>query len=309
MTRSLLRALIALTFLVGVGAAYHSWVKGFFTVKVLSPFEPEPVCAAAIPSEPLLEQIDAVLRQRFHYLAKGAQCFAFQSEDGRYVLKMVKQYRVWPREWWADVPLPSALHAWRDRKIAKANDKRQQWFASFKFIEENLKEENGVLHLQSFPSKVWDRSVTLVDAAGFSHTVNLAKTTFILQKKAETFEQRLKKRLENDDLQGAIADLHAFLGLLQGRLQRGICDHDRKVLDNYGFCEDQAMAIDVGNFYVDESVSHPQAAYREIERMAQQLKEFLEKRSPALHLALSHELDALRPGERVDSREESREFQ
>src|SRR5579871_916778 len=52
------------------------------------------------------KEIERILSQKFTYLARGSQAFAFISEDGRYVLKMFKQHKWHSKNLLGYIPLP-----------------------------------------------------------------------------------------------------------------------------------------------------------------------------------------------------------
>ena len=62
----------------------HSFCSHF----IHSSFPNANLFALPAPTEEELNQLDTILKQKFHYLAKGTHCFAFLSENQYYVIKL-----------------------------------------------------------------------------------------------------------------------------------------------------------------------------------------------------------------------------
>ena len=72
--------------ILGVGKGWH-WIKDGFSIQ-----------RTAFPLAPIQESLvdeetRAALQQTYDYLGRGHQCYAFQSADGRYVLKLPRADR------------------------------------------------------------------------------------------------------------------------------------------------------------------------------------------------------------------------
>src|SRR5581483_5199999 len=88
MARKLTKLLIFVGILIGVDRFCYTQTKGFRPDKITD----------TLPNvdtweTPLSEEAQAVLDQPFRLLGCGAECYAFLSADGEYVLKFFKMHR------------------------------------------------------------------------------------------------------------------------------------------------------------------------------------------------------------------------
>src|SRR5579872_5769568 len=75
-----------------------------------------------------------ILSQPFHYLGRGRQCFAFASEDGKYVLKCIRTDK-FKAPFWTHI-FPNILK----KKQSKIEQKKYLVFESFRMANEELKD-------------------------------------------------------------------------------------------------------------------------------------------------------------------------
>ena len=129
---------------------------------------------SAAPTLPFTNQGETlatqeILKQPFHYLARGGQTFVFVSEDQKYVLKFFKNS---PN---AFVPLKK----YHTKKIGKLMRDIEGYLLAF----ERLPEESGLIFLKLDTETPFDQTVTIVDKLGIQHELSLQKTLFVVQKK------------------------------------------------------------------------------------------------------------------------------
>lgn len=186
--------------------------------------------------------------QKYVYLSRGRQCYAFASEDGRYVLKF-------PRSDSYKVPLwlRACSFSFLDRKrelcfAAKKN--RLNWLInSFSLAYSDLKEETALLYLHLSPTQYLKGSVPIQDSLGRIYYLDLDKTAFALQEKKPLLMPLFQERLKSGDREGAKFLLEAFMDLVSIRAKKGIFNKDGSFLRNFGFDGRRAIQIDIGDFY------------------------------------------------------------
>lgn len=199
-----------------------------------------------------------VFEQRFVYLAAGGQCFAFLSEDGKYVLKFFKH------------PLK----------------KLNRDYSSYKLAMEKLPEETGLLFVHLNKTKNLEKKARIVDKLGIEHRVDLDRHDFILQKRAVMTYPHLLHLVQANDLEGAKEAIDSICALILNRCQKGIHDDDAKIHRNCGFIDNQAVIIDVGRFRPDVRRLDPKVQSADLIRCTEKLKAYLEEISPELALYL-----------------------
>jgi len=87
----------------------HKKTDGFSVARIHSTLPWNPAWETApLPGEEQHE-LEQALSQKFHYLGCGGQCFAFSSEDERYVIKFFKHRIRNPYSLLLHLPLPKVL--------------------------------------------------------------------------------------------------------------------------------------------------------------------------------------------------------
>lgn len=253
--------------LVGIWAVArfcHHQTDGFRMSKLIdnsSPF------AWQIPT-PLAEDekvaIDALLSQRFTYLARGKQSFAFVSEDGQTVLKLFNN-RLHRRAKWL--------------RSEKAKQKLDAVFTSYQLADERLKEETGLLYFH--PQAGDDRfpNTKLIDRLGIVHEIDLNHCGFLLQKRAVLAYDYLKGCKGDEERKAAVI---AIVELMRAKMDIGIADHDPLVRANIGFSQGQPIQIDVGPLSENPELKDLEKQREELTKMTLGFKHWLEANYPEL---------------------------
>lgn len=229
------------------------------------------------------KQIDRLLDQPFTFLGSGGWCFAFLGQDQKTVLKFYKHSHLLPS---------SILNEFSFKKLFLESDPWPQhipYFQEFNFkscllLYTHVKEHSGILYVHLNKTVDKHQPVTLIDNIGIPHVIDLDKTEFIVQKKAELLFphiQRLSKQKKIDEAKRCLDD---FLSCLISFCKHGIHDTDRSLRNNYGFTEDGAVALDVSSFEFDEAIKNPGNYKKEIVNKTQRLSRFLRKYHPDLYL-------------------------
>ncbi len=175
------------------------------------------------------EEITRVLSQPFHYLSRGGQCFAFVSDDGKYVIKFFRQR--------------SSKYKGEKKKAMY-----QMYFESAALAYRELREESSLIwvHLSRTPTQ--PRVLKIYDKLHIAHNVYLENTIFVLQKKGILPVDYFSALVKNHALEQAKQGLIDMASLIAQRCNKGIDDIDAALHKNMGFFDGQPMFIDIGNF-------------------------------------------------------------
>ena len=185
----------------GVNEAYQKKTRFGLLAKFSSP--------TFVPSEewelPPLKQeeqneVDQILSQKFTYLARGSQAFAFISEDKKYILKLFKQHKWHPKNLLGYIPL-SFNPYYQD--YLQRQRKQQAVLKSCKTALLHVKQDTGVLFAHLNPTPLSVEQTTLIDKKGKSWTLDLSQSCFLLQKKADLFYPHIQVLMEKGDIDGA----------------------------------------------------------------------------------------------------------
>jgi hypothetical protein len=210
--------------------------------------------------EPPDAQTNAILGQKFRYLGRGMQSFAFVSEDDKYVLKLFNnkyQKKLYNKELCAQ--------------------KLQKTFNSYKIAYSLMKEECGLVYMQLSPSQFFEGPTIIIDKLNISHSIDLNNSAFVIQKKADNVYSTLQKLLEQDKIEEAKRALFSLLCLIDRKLQK-VSDTDPLIRTNMGFIGLQAIQIDLGPFAPTPSTNRKS----DFKHITTSLKNWLQDHAPNL---------------------------
>lgn len=234
-------------------------------------------------------EVDQILSQKFTYLARGSQAFAFVSEDGKYVLKLFKQHKWHPSNILGYLPLPFNPY-YKDYLVRQG--KQNAVLSSCKLALLNVKEDTGVLYAHLNPTKLNVPPVDLVDKHGKSWTLDLSKSCFLLQKRAELFYPHVERLMEEGDVDGAKYAITSTLKLLDRFISMGVFENNAILRKNFGFIDNEAVQFDIGKFKFDASREPDR---REIRIVAKNFYRWIGKNYPELLEHFDHQLTIFSP--------------
>ncbi len=225
---------------------------GCFTIARISsdlPFHPEWVV-----EDPDESQIKQTLSQPYSFLGKGAQSFAFASEDGKTVIKFFRHH-----------------HLKKNSKLAKD-------FGSYKLAYERLRNETGLLYLHLNKTSHLNQILDLVDKIGIHHKIDLDQYEFLVQKRATPAYPALQQWIDEGKTEEAKQALTALVHLLRERSRKGIHDKDPDLNTNFGFIGTTPIQFDIGRFKLRQTPPDN----NELIRITDNLQQWLRIRSPEL---------------------------
>lgn len=197
---------------------------------------------------------EAVLAQSFRYLGKGRQCYVFESEDGKYVIKL---FRFDPK---GKTQLETALRLFAGCMLALS-----------------VPEETGLLYLHLNETEGLFSPFRGKGPLGRRIRLDLDRCRFALQRKALPFGPELFKARDEGRLEERIEQI---VSLLERRIARGIGNNDPSLWRNFGFLEGQAIEIDFGNFVSRPDFADRKQAEQELARYLGPLRSWLERNAP-----------------------------
>jgi hypothetical protein len=276
--QSLLLALLA----IALQRFCHRQTDGFALHKILSSL---PTLAETTDPSLLREckAVSSVLQQPFYYLAKGAQCYTFASEDGSVVLKFFRHHRAEPLL--GDLRFP-----FLEKKRIRYEKKRIKDFNSYALAYRLFKEESGLIFLHLHKGDLPLPQITLYDKIGVRHQLDLKNVEFILQKKAQLIYPTFAHWIKTHRMETCERALSSLVSLLICRCQKGIFDKDPDLNSNFGFLEDIPIQIDVGRFSKDNRRRDISIYRDEIQRITDHLKQWLYRERPPLSAFLEEEI-------------------
>lgn len=187
-------------------------------------------------SPPPMEEVDQALHQKYRYLARGAQSFAFVSEDGRYVIKFFRMKHL----------LSKFKDHFRPGVVKRRQESLASIFGAHVLAWNELREESGLVFLHLNKTDHLKIQLPVTDWLGRRHQIDLDQTEFVVQRKAElifTYLEKLKKSGGEESVKKAMDD---FMDLIHLQQSKEIFDRDKAVSHNYGFVDGRPIHVDIG---------------------------------------------------------------
>lgn len=258
-----------------IGCAIFITVERFCYFQTGSFSLPKMVHEGAPPS-PTSPDSSVHLHQPLRFIGAGKQFFAFETADGKYVVKFMKWSRRRPLPWLEKLPLTEYL---AKRARLATNLQKSSLLALEKLPEETQ------LVVPTLPE-----TFTLIDKLGITHTVPSNSVHFYVQRKAINFTDHF-----NNNPTDAL--IHSFIHTVATQCQSGIVNLDPVIDRNYGVVNGQVILLDIGSFLKSPKLHHTAAIQHEIVLELLPLRAWIQKNHPE-HLAtfdrtLSQELDSL----------------
>jgi len=258
---------------------------GFTLLGICSDLSYHPEWETSVPQNEQ-NDLEDVFNQPYHYLNKGAQCYAFVSQDDKYVVKFFRFSHLRAPVWLRKLPVPFFLEEIHKQKVWKKESKLYKDFNSYLLAYRYLKEDTGLIFIHLNKTHHLHKRLKIFDKLNIGHIIDLDHMEFLVQKKADLIYPTLEKWIENKEWNEAKNGLHSLVCLLKRRLRKNIYDKDPDINTNFGFIDGQAVQIDIGRFKSGPYFL-PQ---EELIRITDHLCQWLEVKAPKLFQFLKEEI-------------------
>lgn len=229
---------------------------------------------------------EGLLSRPFYYLGHGRQCYAFESQDGQYVVKFFNFSSNHKPSFLERFKLPSFLE-----KIFLRKEKRGKAFFRGYFLDDLLKDTSPKMTatlLVQLGRGSSHKDLALYDKWHQMHHVHLDETAFVLQRKVYPFFSWLQESLFQEDLfRERIA---AYVDLIFSRLERGIFDPDGRLLEHIGLVDGSLVFFDQGRIFFEKKLEEPSFRVQKMKKETQLLRKFLLKEHPEKLKILEEEI-------------------
>ena len=238
------------------------------------------------------QALDAILNQKFSYIGKGSQSYAFSSEDNQYVLKFFK-FKHLKQHWFVEL-LPSflpPLSSYRSQQYTRKQRKLNGLFEGYRLAYEVYRPQSGLIYIHLNKSKDLHKILTVYDKIGLPREIDLNQVVFIIQRKGKTTRNILAEDLNGHNLAAAKEHLDKILSFYADEYRLGIFDKDHGVLINTGFLNETPFHLDVGKLTKNEAMKNPAEDLKDITLISDKLKIWLKKNYPENYEELSSFID------------------
>ncbi len=276
--RNLFLFSLTLSLIWGVTYSYIQVTDGFSLRQMTSSLPPCPQYEVALNGEKLAS-LEEILAQPFSYLGKGCQFYAFESKDGKYVIKFLKHKHLRPYTWLERLPLPANLRARSQAKIERRQERVEKLFSSCKLAYEEMQEETGLVYIHLHRTPATGKRVTLTDRIGRLYQIDIDHYEFVVQKRALSVEEVFEKIQSQEELASRVEQL---MDVIKRRAAKGIADRDRSFVQNVGFTLDgsQAVFVDTGQFFHSDEVLRAEGLAKDLEKRLHNLRHWTERHFP-----------------------------
>lgn len=272
--------LIASLVLFGLVRLYYTLTDDFRLANISYEIPNRTEWEIAAPSPNEKARLNAILNQQFFYIGKGAQSYAFGSEDGLYVLKFFKFKHLRPSFWLDILPSLSFFQDYRTKQMQRKERKLEGVFAGYHLAYEVHRNESGLLFLHLNKSKDLYPQVLVFDKMGLQHTIPLDDVVFLVQERAEPVRSVIHNLLQQRDIEGAKRKIDAILTLYLSEYAKGIYDNDHGVMRNVGFVGDRPLHLDVGKLKKNASIKEQVNYSRDLALVANRMGSWLSRYEP-----------------------------
>lgn len=219
--------------------------------------------------------LQKILELEFAYLGKGAQSYAFVSQDDRYVLKFFKFKHLKPSLIHDLLPSFGFIKEYKDNQAERKRRKLYGVFQGYKLAFDEHRLESGLLFIQLNVTGNPKRRVKIRDKIGIGHLVDLEHIPFIIQEKGQTLRFVLGQLLQKGDLKGTEERIGKIFELYTSEYNKGIYDHDHGVMYNTGFVGKRPIHLDVGKMHRQELMRQKEAAKNDMELVAAKMNAWI----------------------------------
>ncbi len=225
-------------------------------------------------------EVKEILNQPYFYLARGQQAYAFVSEDQKYVIKFLRLPKYHAPFWSSISFLPKYLI--EKGKIMAAERKKAllSYKNSIELAQKHLKESSALIYCHLNQSSDLQKSLTVFDPLGISHSLNLDSYSFVIQRKTELIGPFLKKLRNKFDVEGIENTISAFISTVKIRSQKKIRNKNRNCMKNLGVLDGRVVEFDVGELRMNPDLNDPKVFAIELEKSTRQLKKWLTENLP-----------------------------
>ncbi len=198
------------------------------------------------------KNFDEILKQKFHYIGKGAQSYAFKSADDRYVLKFFKFKHLKPSLFIDLLPSIGVFKVYKDKQIERKRRLLNSVFDGYRLAYEVHGPETGLIYIHLNKSNNLHTTAHVKDKMGLEKNIDLDEIPFILQEKVKTTRMVMVDLMNQGNVALAEQRIKQIFDLYLLEYSKGIYDRDHGVMHNTGFVDDKPIHLDVGKLTKDE---------------------------------------------------------
>jgi hypothetical protein len=280
---AVIKLFLSLLAIYGTARACHHATQGFSLSKIEGNLSSQNLDETDLPPPGM--------KQKFYFLGKGKQSFAFVSEDGQTVLKLFNNRYAKKIELFSHLSHFPLIKNWAEERLHYFKSKRVKTEESYSLALDQMQEQTAILYLHLHLTQNLPRELILVDPLNISHSIDPNTVGFLLQKKATLVYPALKHYVATKDREGAQEAIASLVKLFFWKREHAIADNDPLIRANYGFRGTTAIQIDVGPLSIRGQKQDIKEFSTEVRKITSGLREWLAQNAPELTATLDKELE------------------
>lgn len=284
--RWLLLSTIIIVLLASLGYGIYWWEKrgeGFRPRKIKEAIVFDSRWDVVTTPEELKNVREIFSSQKFFYLGHGFQCYAFASDDGKYVVKFFRYQRLRLPALIQALPSLPYLDEWRKERIVSLHHRRESLLRSCITSWNLAKRETALLYVHLNETKDLIGRATIVDLLGNEYTLPMDEYRFMVQRKALHIKPEIDRLMASNNVEGAKRRLDQIFELIIDCARNNVQDLDGALIrkNNLGFLGDRAIYIDGGKLVRRESSKIKACFQKDLKRLRPLVK-WLKEQHPIL---------------------------
>jgi hypothetical protein len=239
------------------------------------------------------DRLVVILDQKFTYLGKGAQCYAFGSADGQYVLKFFKFKHLKPSLIVDLIPPIPPLHSYKQQCVERKKRKLIGVFNGYDLAFRENRDSAALLYIHLTGTDNLNMKAHVIDKIGLEREIDLDPVVFLIQQKGETLRNRIKRLMEDNRLQEVNQSISNVVSMYISEYRKGLFDHDHGVMHNTGFIADRPFHLDVGKLNRDDRMKDPFFYKRDLEQVIWKIDNYFKQHHSSIHPEMTMFLSSL----------------
>ena len=256
-------------------------------MKYTLPFSSDPAWEMSPLTEHEYADLKRILDQKFSYIGKGAQSYAFGSEDGKYVIKFFKFKHLRPAFYVENLPDFPPFSTIKANDFERKKRKLISIYNGYSLAFREHKAGSGIIYLHLLQTNNLHLQAHIKDKLGFNRTVPLDDVVFLIQKRGETLRTRLNKLLTERRLLKAQQAIAFIIDMYMTEYRNGMYDRDHGVMYNTGFVGEVPFHLDVGKLEKDERMREKEFYKKDLTHVLWKMDEWIKRTYPEDYLTLT----------------------
>jgi len=216
-----------------------------------------------------LAEAKKALDQTYHYLGHGFQVYAFESSDGKYVLKFFRHQRLRLPNILMAMPSLPYFDEWRKSKLLSLSRRYEYLMKSCKTSWDAARYETALLMVHLNTTKNEFPSVLIDDLLGNHYTIPLDDYQFMLQRKAQHIKPTIAALVKEGRVEEAKEYINKIFNLFVECARKGIIDTDGALVrkNNLGYFDGRAIYIDGGKLQTRDAPVSIRLFLKDVKRL------------------------------------------